>query len=425
LDGAGLETVCYPSAMSVRWPLRFDRPRLTKGEISGAFADLGLLIPLEASLIAVNGLNPTSTLLGAGIAYIAAGWYFKLPMPVQPLKAFAAIAIAEQLSPGVIAAGALLMSLSLAVLALSGMMDRIYAWIPVPVVRGIQLGLAYLLIKGALKLFDKPIAPAGTHGWLGSPLDLLPLLVFAGAGLLVLVLFTKRPLAPASLVVLGIGIGAGLALGRGSGSDLGFGPVGLSAAVPHGADFRTAATVLLVAQLPLTIANSVVATADTVKAYFPSRAQIATPKRVSLSIAAANLWAGFFHGLPVCHGSGGLTAHYRLGARTQMATTVTGVALIAVAIAFGATALLVRSIIPFPFFGILLLFVGLQHVLLAARVERALDLSFVALGGALAVAFDGNLAYSGLTTLAAYIAVTRLPGWIARWLPARAGEPAT
>jgi hypothetical protein len=162
-----------------------------------------------------------------------------------------------------------------------------------------------------------------------------------------------------------------------------------------------------------------------VKAYFPSRAQTATPKRVSLSIAAANLWAGFFHGLPVCHGSGGLTAHYKLGARTQMATTVTGVALIAVAIAFGATALLVRSIIPFPFFGILLLFVGLQHVLLAARVERALDLSFVALGGVLAVAFDGNLAYSGLATLAAYIVVMRLPGWIARWLPARAGEPAT
>src|SRR3990172_9816110 len=147
---------------------RMSRLGLSRSEISGGFADLGLLIPLEASLIAVNGLNPTSTLLGVGITYIAAGWYFRLPMPVQPLKAFAAIAIAEQLSPDVIAAGALLMSLSLAVLALSGAMDRIYAWVPLPAVRGIQLGLAYLLIKGALKLFDKPLAPPGTHGWLGS-----------------------------------------------------------------------------------------------------------------------------------------------------------------------------------------------------------------------------------------------------------------
>ena len=57
---------------------------LTRGEVSGAFADLGVLIPLEASLIAVNGINPTSTLLGVGIAYLAAGWYFRLPMPVQP-----------------------------------------------------------------------------------------------------------------------------------------------------------------------------------------------------------------------------------------------------------------------------------------------------------------------------------------------------
>jgi SulP family sulfate permease len=412
--------------MSIRLPAGLrSPPRLTRADVSGAFADLGLLVPLEASLIAVNGLNPTSTLLGAGIAYIAAGWYFRLPMPVQPLKAFAAIAVAEQLSPGVIAAGALLMSLSLAILALSGAMDRIYAWVPVPVVRGIQLGLAYLLIKGALKLFDKPIAPAGTHGWLGSPLDLIPLALFAGAGILVLVLFTKRPLAPASLVVLGVGVGAGLVLGRGSASALAFGPVGLTASFPHGGEFVTATKVLLVAQLPLTIANSVVATADAVKTYFPDRSSVATPRRISLSIAVANLWAGFFHGLPVCHGSGGLTAHYRLGARSQMATTVTGITLITIALAFGATALMVRSVVAFPFFGILLLFVGLQHVLLAANVERRFDLSFVALGGLLAVVFDGNLAYSGLVTLAVYLIFTHGPGRIARFLPAGGAEPAS
>ena len=410
--------------MSIRALAGLRPPGITRAEISGAFADLGLLVPLEASLIAVNGLNPTSTLLGAGIAYIAAGWYFRLPMPVQPLKAFAAIAIAEQLSPDVIAAGALLMSLSLAVLALSGAMDRIYALVPLPVVRGIQLGLAYLLVKGALKLFDKPIAAAGTHGWLGEPLDLLPLVLFAAAGMLVLFIFTKRPLVPASIMVLGVGVVAGIVLGRGSG-DVDFGPVGMSASFPHGGDFVTAAKLLLVAQLPLTIANSVVATADVVKTYFPSRASVATPKRISLSIAIANLWAGFFHGLPVCHGSGGLTAHYRLGARTQMATTVTGITLIAIAIAFGATALLVRSIVAFPFFGILLLFVALQHALLASQVERRFDLAFVALGGILAVAFDGNLAYSGLGTLAVYLIYTDVSKRMARVRPADSAGPAS
>jgi MFS superfamily sulfate permease-like transporter len=322
---------------------------------------------------------------------------------VQPLKAFAAIAIAEQLSPGVIAAGALLMSAALAVLAFSGAMDRIYRLIPVPVVRGIQAGLAYLLIKGALKLFDKPIAPADTHGWLGASLHPVPLLLFVVAGLAVLLLLSRKPVFPASVAVLGIGIAVGVALGRGSLDALDFGPAGFTSALPHADDFAKAATVLLVAQLPLTIANSVVATADAVKVYFPDRTMLATPKRISLSIALSNLWAGFFHGLPVCHGCGGLTAHYRLGARTQYATTLTGVTLIVIAVAFGATALMIRSLVPLPFFGILLLFVGFQHIILAMQVERRFDLSFVALGGLLAVVFDGNLAYSGLATLAAYV----------------------
>ncbi|MEX2247659.1 MAG: putative sulfate/molybdate transporter [Dehalococcoidia bacterium] len=392
------------------------RPRplagLTRAELSGAFADLGLLVPLEASLIAVNGLNPTSTLLGAGILYIAAGWYFRLPMPVQPLKAFAAIAIAQQLSPDVIAAGALLMSLSMFLLSATGLVDRIYQSVPLAVVRGIQLGLAYLLVKGAWNLFDKPMAPEGAHGWLGAPLDPMPLLLFAGAGLLVLLLLTKRPLLPASMALLVVGAGAGAALGRGSLDELAFGPVGFAPGLPHGDDFIVAAKTLLVAQLPLTIANSVVATADAVKAYFPERAALATPRRLSLSIALGNLWAGIFHGLPVCHGSGGLTAHYRLGARSQVATTVTGIALVGVALAFGSTALMVRSIVPLPFFGLLLLFVGFQHVLLAMKVDRRADLSFVALGGVLAVFFDGNLAYSGLATLAAY--------WLYHHAPRRA-----
>src|SRR3989304_2884961 len=114
--------------------------RLTRSEISGAFADLGLLVPLLA-------------------AHIAAGWYFRLPMPVQPLKALAAIAIARELSPDVIAAGALLMSASLVILAASGVIDKLYAVVPNAVVRGIQLGLAYVLIRGAFNLLEKPLAP--------------------------------------------------------------------------------------------------------------------------------------------------------------------------------------------------------------------------------------------------------------------------
>src|SRR3990172_6177819 len=120
----------------------FRKARVSRADVSGAFADVGLLIPLEASLVAVNGLNATSTLLGVGIMYLLAGWYFRIPMPVQPLKALAAIAIANQLDGDVIAAGALLMTGSLVVLAATGAIDRLYRIVPVAVIRGIQLGLA-------------------------------------------------------------------------------------------------------------------------------------------------------------------------------------------------------------------------------------------------------------------------------------------
>lgn len=376
--------------------------RLTRSEVSGAFADLGLLIPLEAALIAVNGLNPTSTLLGVGVIYIGAGWYFGLPMPVQPLKALAAIAIARELSPDVIAAGALLMSASLAILAVSGLIDRLYALVPVAVVRGIQLGLAYVLIRGAINLLQKPLALDSPQIGLSIGEVSVPLmLALAPLFLLIILFLVKRPALPASLAVLGAGLLVGLWLGRWAGAGA-LGPAGIPLGFPGADAFPTAALVLLSAQLPLTVANSVIATADAVQHYFPGRERRATPRRLSLSIALGNLWAGFFGGLPNCHGCGGLTAHYRLGARSPVATTLLGVILIAVALLFGNAAQSVRTLIPMPFFGVLLLFVGIQHIALATNVTKRSDLVFVALAGALAAVFDGNLAYAAAVTLIAY-----------------------
>ena len=382
--------------------------RLTRSEISGAFADLGVLIPLEAALVAINGLNATSTLLGVGIMYIAAGWYFRLPMPVQPLKALAALAIARELSPDVIAAGALLMSVSLVLLAATGVIDKLYAIVPSAVVRGIQLGLAYVLIRGAFNLLEQPFAPSVPQmsvsvGEIAVPL----MLVLTPAFLLLIALLVKRPVVPASLAVLAAGVGAGLYLGRWHSSGM-LGPAAISPAFPTFDAFTTAAAVLLAAQLPLTVANSVIATADAAHAYFPDRAGHTTPRRLSISIALGNLWAGLFGGLPVCHGSGGLTAHYKMGARTPMATTLIGVVLIAVAVIFGNAAQSVRTLVPLPFFGILLLFVGIQHIALALKVEQRSDLPFVGLAGALAVLFDGNLAYAAAITLGVYWAAQGL-----------------
>src|SRR3989337_1937818 len=243
--------------------------RITRQEISGAFADLGILLPLEAALVAVNGLNPTSTLLGIGVLYIAAGWYFGLPMPVQPLKALAAIAIARQLSPATIAANAWLMSASLGALAITGLIDRIYAVVPTPTVRGIQLGLAYVLIRGAFDLLQEPIAPSASLPYVAVGSISVPVAVaLALALVIVIALLVKKPFVPASLAVLIGGVATVLLLDRWKGGGT-LGPAAISFGLPNAQAFTTAAAVLLTAQLPLTLANSVVATTDAAKHYFP------------------------------------------------------------------------------------------------------------------------------------------------------------
>src|SRR3989304_2363312 len=77
----------------------FAAPRLAFDlqEWSGSFGDLGLLIPVVAALVIRNGFDGTSVLLVFGAAYILSALYYRLPMPVQPLKAMAAIIIAQGL----------------------------------------------------------------------------------------------------------------------------------------------------------------------------------------------------------------------------------------------------------------------------------------------------------------------------------------
>lgn len=76
-----------------------------------------------------------------------------------------------------------------------------------------------------------------------------------------------------------------------------------------------------------------------------------------------------------------------------------------IAVAFGRAGIELRQLVPLPFFGILLLFAGIQHARLAFRAPDVADLPFVVLAGVLAVLFSGNLAYAGGLTLAAYWAV--------------------
>ena len=96
-------------------------------EFAGSLGDLGTLIPIFIAFVARNGLNPTVILLLVGLLYIYCGVYYNLPVPVQPLKATAAIAIAGGLGVSVISAAGILMGIILLLLAITGLAKNTFS----------------------------------------------------------------------------------------------------------------------------------------------------------------------------------------------------------------------------------------------------------------------------------------------------------
>lgn len=68
--------------------------RITWQEVSGACGDLGTFLPLTVALVRAVGLDLGTTLIVTGIYNIIVGYMFDIPLPVQPMKAICAIAIA-------------------------------------------------------------------------------------------------------------------------------------------------------------------------------------------------------------------------------------------------------------------------------------------------------------------------------------------
>jgi sulfate permease, SulP family len=380
--------------------VRFDRR-----ELAGGLGDAGLFVPLAIALVAVNGLSATAVFAGAGVVYVLTALAFRVPVPVQPLKALAAAAIALRLDAETIAAGALLMSVAMGLLAASGLAGWLAARFPTVLVRGIQASVALLLCKAAVELAER-------GNWAGLP-PIDPAVSVAAAVAVCAALFAlgRNARVPGTLVVLAGGAAVGLAVSGGA-PGVSLGPELAAPPLPDGEAFATALTTLVLAQLPLTFGNSVVATADAARAYFGERAARVTPARLAASISAANAAAGLTGGLPVCHGAGGVTAHVRLGARTAGATLSVGVLYVALGLTFGASLPALLTVVAPAALAGMLLFVAIEHALLAARLERVAERALAAGVGIVTLA-TGNLAVgfgAGVLVLVAARAASGLAG---------------
>ncbi|MDO8611794.1 MAG: putative sulfate/molybdate transporter [Dehalococcoidia bacterium] len=415
--------------LSIRRAGGFAAPRLAFDlqEWSGAFGDLGLLIPVVAALVIKNGFDGTSVLLVFGAAYILSALYYRLPMPVQPLKAMAAIIIAQGLGVEVVSAAGLLMAAVLLTLAATGAIGPLSRLFTRPVVRGIQVAVGLLLIKTAVDMATSGQVLRGHDDvYLSFGADVpVSLLLALGTAAVVTLSVWKRGL-PAGLIVLALGVVAGLAFGSaGMLSGLSVGPQMPSLALPGAGAFATALVVLVIPQVPLTVGNAVVACTDTAHGYFGEGASRVTHRSLLTTMGLANMFAGAVGGMPVCHGSGGLTAHYRFGARTAAAGLIIGSALVALALTFGSGAVDLFGLIPYPVLGVMLGVVGVQHALLARDCRRVEEVAVVATVALTSVAL-GNVAIGFAAGMALHFTLAGGQRALARsGLLARGREAAT
>jgi sulfate permease, SulP family len=354
--------------------VRFDRR-----ELAGAVADLGVLVPIGVTLIVANGLSATAVLLPAGLLYVAAALVYRLPVPVQPLKAFGAIAIAKGLGADEIAAGALLMGGIFVVLGRTGLLDLASRAFPRAIVRGVQLTVGLLFLKIAWELLREPPEAFASYA---LPAEwALPLGV---ATVALAFLFRRRAV---TLALVGIGVGVMVATGW---EGVVAGPSQLGVPSIDLATLGTAFTLLVLPQVPLSFANSCLATADAARTYFGRRAERVRPGRLATTFGTADLLAGAIGGMPVCHGAGGMTAHYSFGARTGGAPLAMGVVLLALALGLGAGLGEVLAAFPLPILAGLLATAGVLHIGLLRDLSGARAWAIALSVGA--IGFVDNLA---------------------------------
>ncbi len=339
-------------------------------EFAGSLGDLGTLLPLAIGMILINGLSPVGVFVSVGIFYVVTGLYYQVTVPIQPMKVIGAYAIAASLSASEVLASSLLMGIFLFIIGISGAITVIGSYTPKSVIRGVQLSTGALLMSGGIKFILGTSAFQELQGAVEPYLSIqsmgsLPVGILIGslAGLMTLFLLENKRF-PGALMVILSGFVIGLVLGQNIGlKNLEFGlhlPEFMPFPMPTKVDFTFALMALVLPQLPMTVGNAVLAFTDLSRDYFQEKSARVTNKSVCISMALANFTTFLLGGMPLCHGAGGLAAHYRFGARTAGSNLMIGGLFILLTLVFGKYILNLLNLIPLSVLGILLLFSGAQ-----------------------------------------------------------------
>jgi len=353
-------------------------------ELAGSMGDFGTLFPLAIGYIVVNGLNPAGFLVMMGVANIVTGVVYRLPMPIEPMKVLAVVAIAQGWSPSMVYASGFGMGIIWLIFAATNLIGWIARITPKSVIWGIQVTLGVLLAIEAFKMLST--------GWLLGVVSIIIVLTLRSSH------YTPAPIV---LVMLGLAI----TFFNGDSQKVSVPTLSIPSLTGFKLD-EVWQTLLLAgfAQIPLTVTNATIATAALLKTYWPEKP--VSERQLSLNQGLMNLVLPFFGGMPMCHGAGGLAGQYYFGARTGGTNILEGIIEISLGLFLATSVAGLFSIFPVPIIGAMMLFVGIELTKFATKIRPNKDL--VPLGVTVVVSLLSNMALGFVAGLGVYYGIRYL-----------------
>ncbi|XP_015937133.1 molybdate transporter 1 [Arachis duranensis] len=433
-------------------------------ELNGAMGDLGTYIPIVLALTLSRNLNLGTTLIFTGIYNIVTGAIYGVPMPVQPMKSIAAVALSDPTFsvPEIMASG-ILTGAVLLVLGLTGLMQLAYTLIPLSVVRGIQLaqGLSFALtaVKYVRKVQDLPKSKSlEERNWLGFDGLVLAIacvcfiVVVNGAGdkdrscgggvgggdvesernsnsnfdsnASVIVVVgddsdegrTSRIgrrvknvvfSLPSAFIVFVLGVILAFVRRPQVVREIKLGPSSIEVVKFTKHVWKEGFVKGTIPQLPLSILNSVIAVCKLTSDLFPGKDFSATS--LSVTVGLMNLAGGWFGAMPCCHGAGGLAGQYKFGGRSGGCVAILGAAKLVLGFVLGSSLAHIFNQFPVGILGVLLLFAGIELAMASRDMKNKQD-SFVMLI-CTAVSLVGSSAALGFLSGMLVFLILRLRDW--------------
>lgn len=275
--------------------------------------------------------------------------------------ASAAISMRQDPSMNVVIAAGQWVAAAVLIMSVTGLLRWAVRVVPIPIVKGIQLGAGLSLIIGAGSSLLQPLE------WVHPVLDNRLWAVFA---FLVLIATQRMPRFPYAICFFLLALVFAFIRVAQSHQSLPWFHLWTPQFVRPAwfGDHDAPALWMAIGQLPLTTLNSIIAVSALSADLLPD---VPTPSvtSIGLSVSFMNLTGSWFGCMPLCHGAGGLAAQYRFGARSGASVIFLGICKILLGLLFGETLVGLLRRYPGSLLGIMVLAAGLE----LAKVGHSLN----------------------------------------------------